>query len=234
MITQPLESLSRQIWFTEECSRVCSFPFMWRGGCDFAPHSLYHHLDCLMISRLQRSLRHGSLNPIRSLASYNLAKLLKHSPSPNTAKPEWHKRDAAIKKRYGKWNPTRKLTRDQMDDVKHIAAQMPHLRTVDLAQYFQVLPEAIRRILKSKWQPSEQTELALREREQRRKQERKARNPVNGVEQQPLSVHIEDLMAALETKAHNSTPPSTRKPRKQHRNKASDGGKILFPGDYID
>lgn len=192
-----------------------------------------------MISRLQGSLRSITLTPIRSLASFTPVKLLKHSPNANTAntasspKPEWHKRDAAIKKRYGQWNPTRKLTRDQMDDVKHIAAQMPHLRTVDLAQYFQVLPEAIRRILKSKWQPSEQTGLALREREQRRKQERKNRNSVKETEPKPLSVHIEDLMAA-DTQPQSSTPPSTRKPRKQHRNKARMDAKILFPGDYID
>lgn len=175
------------------------------------------------------------LRLIRWLSSTTPLPFPKPPAKPDQPVPEWQKRDASIKKRYGQWNPTRKLTRDQMDDVKNIAAQMPHLRTVDLAQYFNVLPEAIRRILKSKWQPLERTGLALREREQRRRDAKKALTSLSdeGRSGKPQSVHIEDLMAALENPSHK--PASLlRKPRSKRTKGKSAAPVSLSLGDYID
>lgn len=88
-------------------------------------------------------------------------------------KPEWDKRDQAHQQRYGEWNPTRKLTRQQMQDVRNFLKELPHLKTADLAQYFGVSPEAIRRILKLSWVPKESEEASLLERETRRKERNK-------------------------------------------------------------
>lgn len=72
--------------------------------------------------------------------------------------PTWVKRDQSLKKRYGSWNPSRKLTRQQIADIREIKQRLPTLKTVQIADVFQVNPESIRRILKSKWTPTE-TEL---------------------------------------------------------------------------
>ena len=85
--------------------------------------------------------------------------------------PEWEKRELSLRKRYGDWNPTRKLSRLQMNDIRDLAARAPELKTVQIADFFKINPESIRRILKSNWKPSEQ-ELARQEaRAEKRKQE---------------------------------------------------------------
>lgn len=63
-----------------------------------------------------------------------------------------------------------------MEDVRSFLEQAPHLRTVDLAHYFKVSPEAIRRILASKWVPKESEEEEVLRRDQRRKERNKHLN----------------------------------------------------------
>lgn len=87
-------------------------------------------------------------------------------------KPEWIKREEALERRYGKWNPTRKLSLQQMNDIRALSEQMPNLRTVDFATYYNISPEAIRRILKSKWVPSDKDEGKIIKRKEKRKEER--------------------------------------------------------------
>lgn len=91
------------------------------------------------------------------------------SVAPGASVPEWKKRAIATKARYGAWNPTHKLLRDQMANVRLLKEQAPSMTTADLAGHFGVSPEAIRRILRSKWGPSE----AAAERMDRRAAERK-------------------------------------------------------------
>lgn len=83
--------------------------------------------------------------------------------------PEWKKREHSLNKRYASWNPTRKLSRQQIQDLRNLKDQAPHLKTVDLANYFEVSPEAVRRILRSKWVPSDEDMADLLERAERRK-----------------------------------------------------------------
>lgn len=84
-------------------------------------------------------------------------------------KPEWQKRNDSIAKRYGQWNPTRKLSRQQISDLKSLKEQVPHLKTIDLANHFKVSPEAVRRILKSKWVPNDEEEIIMKRRGENRK-----------------------------------------------------------------
>ncbi|WPK25181.1 hypothetical protein PUMCH_002485 [Australozyma saopauloensis] len=84
--------------------------------------------------------------------------------------PEWEKREEALRKRYGHWNPTHKLSRQQMVDIREFKKAAPHLKTVQIADHFRVNPESIRRILKSKWTPKEKELENILERAEKRKQ----------------------------------------------------------------
>ncbi|KAF2273267.1 uncharacterized protein EI97DRAFT_480920 [Westerdykella ornata] len=71
----------------------------------------------------------------------------------------WQVHKAAIKKKLNgeAWNPRKKLSPDTMEGIRHLHQTQPQKFTTPvLAQYFKVSPEAIRRILKSKWRPSDE------------------------------------------------------------------------------
>lgn len=87
--------------------------------------------------------------------------------------PEWLKRKESLVQRYGHWNPTRKLSRQQMQDIRSLKGQMPYMKTIDFANHFRVSPEAIRRILRSNWIPNDKEEELLQMRNAKRKEKRK-------------------------------------------------------------
>jgi hypothetical protein len=80
-------------------------------------------------------------------------------PEEEKPKPEWLKHKEAIKEKLNgeAWNPRKKLSPDTMEGIRHLHKTQPHKFTTPvLAQHFQVSPEAIRRILKSKWRPTDE------------------------------------------------------------------------------
>lgn len=85
--------------------------------------------------------------------------------------PEWTKRDESIRNRYGEWNPTHRLSRQQIQDIRNIKDKIPHMKTIELANHFKISPEAIRRILKSNWVPNDSEEERIRLRGEKRKEE---------------------------------------------------------------
>lgn len=101
---------------------------------------------------------------------------IQHAESEKLKKqPEWMKRTQAVKKKYGNWNPTRKISYQQMQDIRDLKVKAPHLRTIDLANHFKMSPEAIRRILRSNWIPNdEELDRKIRTAE-KRKQEAKGK-----------------------------------------------------------
>lgn len=55
------------------------------------------------------------------------------------------------------WNPRKKLSPDTMEGIRHLHQTQPEKFTTPvLAEHFKVSSEAIRRILKSKWRPSDE------------------------------------------------------------------------------
>lgn len=82
----------------------------------------------------------------------------------------WEKREESLRKRYGQWNPTHKISRQQMADIRELKKVAPHLKTVQIADHFNVNPESIRRILKSKWVPNDQELADIEIRTEKRKQ----------------------------------------------------------------
>jgi hypothetical protein len=86
-------------------------------------------------------------------------------------RPSWQLQKAALKEKLGgqAWNPRKKLSPDTMEGIRHLHSSQPdRFTTPILAQHFKVSPEAIRRILKSKWQPSDEESEARAQRWQKR------------------------------------------------------------------
>lgn len=93
--------------------------------------------------------------------------------------PEWMKRKQAVKKKYGDWNPSKRVSYQQMQDIRELKVKAPHLRTIDLANHFKMSPEAIRRILRSNWIPKDEELDRKIKVAEKRKQEAKTRKGVN-------------------------------------------------------
>jgi hypothetical protein len=73
-------------------------------------------------------------------------------------KEAWQIQKAALREKFGsiKWDPTKRLSPDSLNGIRALHASDPGTYSTEmLAHNFQVSPEAIRRILKSKWRPSE-------------------------------------------------------------------------------
>jgi hypothetical protein len=82
----------------------------------------------------------------------------------------WKVQKAVLKEKFKEgWNPPKKLSPDAIDGIRHLHATAPDKFTTPvLAQHFEMSPEAIRRILRTKWLPSEEERAKRRERWNRR------------------------------------------------------------------
>ncbi|KAI9869425.1 MAG: Required for respiratory growth protein 9 mitochondrial [Trichoglossum hirsutum] len=71
----------------------------------------------------------------------------------------WQIQKGALQAKFGSsgWSPRKRLSPDALDGIRALNAQFPDKYTTPvLAELFKVSPEAIRRILKSKWRPSDE------------------------------------------------------------------------------
>lgn len=77
-------------------------------------------------------------------------------------KPMWALQKDALKDKFPEgWQPRKRLSPDAIAGIKELHRQFPDVYTTPaLAQKFEVSPEAIRRILRAKWQPSAEEEEA--------------------------------------------------------------------------
>ncbi|PFH49346.1 hypothetical protein AMATHDRAFT_124370, partial [Amanita thiersii Skay4041] len=125
-------------------------------------------------------------------------------PQKREPTPAHHKAHRyAMKERFPEgWSPPKKLSRDAMHGLRRLHALDPEqFSTPVLAARFRISPEAVRRILKSRWEPTteRQVKLAQKEREGRlrrlderveykRREEQEARDVggKNGVERDKL------------------------------------------------
>lgn len=90
---------------------------------------------------------------------------------PKTKKPEgWQIQKTALQEKFKDgWNPVKKLSPDALEGIRHLHSIAPDKFTTPvLAEQFEVSPEAIRRILKSKWRASAAELESRRERWERR------------------------------------------------------------------
>lgn len=71
---------------------------------------------------------------------------------------EWQVQKRALFEKFGSsgWSPRKRLAPDVLESIRALNLQSPEKYTTPvLAEQFEVSPEAIRRILKSKWRPNE-------------------------------------------------------------------------------
>lgn len=74
-------------------------------------------------------------------------------------RPHWQIQKAALKEKLNgeAWNPRKKLSPDTQEGIRHLHQTHPDkFTTAVLSDHFKVSPESIRRILKSKWKPSDE------------------------------------------------------------------------------
>lgn len=91
-------------------------------------------------------------------------------PKNKTQWPAWRIQKESLKTKFEEgWAPRRRLSPDAMEGVRELHEKDPvKFSTPVLAQEFKVSAEAIRRILKSKWRPSEREAVDRRGRWERR------------------------------------------------------------------
>ena len=83
----------------------------------------------------------------------------------------WQTQKSALSEKFGPtgWLPRKRLSPDTLDGIRTLHAQYPDkFTTPRLADQFQISPEAIRRILKSKWRPKDEEEERRRRRWEKR------------------------------------------------------------------
>lgn len=184
-------------------------------------------LACLGRSTLsckRPSARHFSGLPRKQPREEQLVQKIAGSDRPAR---EWEKRDASIKKRFGSWNPTRKISRQKMQEMRDLTVSMPHLRTIDLANMYTISPEAVRRILESKWVPKSSEEDAVLQRFSKYKEKRKAfheaaTTQVIRANERILHVEAIDINHLIDPRLGGGNK-SLHKPAKMHQKQAGDG-----------
>ena len=70
----------------------------------------------------------------------------------------WQTQKASLERKFGKqgWQPRKRLSPDTLEGIRALHnSDTGAYNTETLAKHFQITPEAIRRILKSKWRPNE-------------------------------------------------------------------------------
>ncbi|BFZ53499.1 Required for respiratory growth protein 9 mitochondrial [Savitreella phatthalungensis] len=88
---------------------------------------------------------------------------------------QWQIQKQALKDKFGDagWSPRKKLSPSAMDGLRALHTQDPvQFSTPRLAQQFAISPEAVRRILKSKWRPKDDFEAEDRSRRWKKRGER--------------------------------------------------------------
>lgn len=84
---------------------------------------------------------------------------------------QWQIQKAALEAKFGKagWQPRKRISPDALAGIRSMHAQQPTIYTTEvLAEHFKVSAEAIRRILKSKWQADEEAAEDRRKRWEKR------------------------------------------------------------------
>ncbi|KAK4162202.1 hypothetical protein QBC43DRAFT_321991 [Cladorrhinum sp. PSN259] len=75
-------------------------------------------------------------------------------------KEAWRTQKEALKEKFPEgWNPRKRLSPDALAGIRALHAQFPQeYSTEKLSEKFEISPEAVRRILKAKWQPAAEEE----------------------------------------------------------------------------
>lgn len=90
-----------------------------------------------------------------------------NAPFERGERQPWQIQKSALSEKFGSsgWSPRKRISPDSLEGIRSLHSQYPDRYTTPvLAEKFKVSPEAIRRILKSKWRPNDDEEDDRRER----------------------------------------------------------------------
>ncbi|TFK89044.1 hypothetical protein K466DRAFT_546052 [Polyporus arcularius HHB13444] len=152
----------------------------WKTGAHPAPKSLVEKEDDDEDWPAPQKEMHPSLEAeladAEAEADESSSRPLPHRPFSKTAEKtptpqEYRAHRETMKKKFPEgWAPPRKLSREAMVAVRHLHQVDPAaFSTPILAEKFRISKEAVRRILKSKWEPTreQKARMAAREKEAR-------------------------------------------------------------------
>lgn len=96
-----------------------------------------------------------------------------YTPESDPTPSRWAQHRASMKAKFPQgWAPPHKISRAAIDGLRALHAHDPDTFTTPiLANKFCISPEAVRRILRSKWQPTPEQRARLLERERRYRQD---------------------------------------------------------------
>ncbi|TKX20481.1 hypothetical protein C1H76_7291 [Elsinoe australis] len=142
--------------------------------------SILHDVDVAAQTRkatLQRRAKAAADRKIRRAEEDAQAKELRRKEAEEArlktvkSREPWQIQKKALKEKFGDqgWTPRKRISPDAIAGLRSLHASDPATYSTDkLADYFQISPEAVRRILKSKWQPNEDEAVERRARWERR------------------------------------------------------------------
>ncbi|OCT53350.1 hypothetical protein CLCR_10558 [Cladophialophora carrionii] len=116
----------------------------------------------------------GTSSPAKNKKSRTELRDLSVKPKKKKLEP-WQAQKGALERKFGDegWKPRKKLSPDAMDGIRALYEEdSERWSTPVLAEHFKVSPEAIRRILKSKWKPKNDEEAQKRKQRWARRHDR--------------------------------------------------------------
>lgn len=122
------------------------------------------------------------------------------SPSCKPTPVEIKAHRKAIRKAFPEgWSPPRKLSREAMDILRQLHRTDPDsFSTPILAERFKISPEAVRRILKSKWEPGAEKRTAMIVKERKQQEEMKQKVKAERQSKKKLqSMNLDELRRLL-------------------------------------
>lgn len=105
----------------------------------------------------RESIKEG-ISERRAAKSDKVAPARSRQEGPKPKKETWQVQKAALENKFGEtgWQPRKRLSPDTLEGIRALHASDPAAYSTEtLSEHFKVTPEAIRRILKSKWRPDE-------------------------------------------------------------------------------
>lgn len=126
---------------------------------------------------------------------------LRH-PSGKQTPHEYKKHRETMRKAFPEgWLPPRKLSREAMDSLRQLHRANPgQFNVAMLSQQFKISPEAVRRILKSNWEPTHEKRTAMAIKERQHKQ---ALNKEREMKQREESKSVYQLKKRAQSRNEN-------------------------------
>lgn len=136
--------------------------------------------------------------------------------------PGWKRQMFALKEKFqgAEWRPNKRVSRQAIDGIRALRQAYPDLKLNEIAAHFKIPPEAVRRILKSKWKPSAEEEAKIQKRWLKRG--KKLHQVLHGDAKQK-SQDEKALITELSQK-----PPRIGRPKRRNAGSEPDLGSVMF------